>query len=428
MHQRIFNRDIDLTRNHRYSVYGCLVWGFIILSPFQNTVFQNTPLKMAGASLSFFPLMALFLLASIRHFWLAPFEIKRFTLAAVAYATIVCAVNLVWIYQDEIIIYWKSLRGYPLLTVLIFFVVFGIKYWPSRGLRIAIYMAFIFSLIGILCDRLLGSNAIPVLQTTLISDGRPRGFSTEASTLSVQIVASGMLTAHFLARSWQKWSVGGLTVALLVYSASKGALISLLVCIIVLGIAKSRSSLFSKVVIGCVLLPVAYFGSLSILSIFGTLVEANETATIGTRLSMTVYALITVAHNPFGVGFTGFLPSIPLYLPQAMRFIDSIFPFPVGFAEAKEYLYPPQDNADCKSFFLDYFVFFGVPFAIVFCRFVAKIFNQLFKLRYYWLFVGALFSVIALMTYYSEINAWTIPLLFGISLHEIRRAESSLRL
>jgi hypothetical protein len=32
-----------------------------------------------------------------------------------------------------------------------------------------------------------------------------------------------------------------------------------------------------------------------------------------------------------------------------------------------------------------------------------------------------------MMTYYAAINAWTLPLLLGISLHEIRRIERSTR-
>ena len=101
---------------------------------------------------------------------------------------------------------------------------------------------------------------------------------------------------------------------------------------------------------------------------------------------------------------------------------------PLWFGEVKEYLYPPQADADCKTFFFDFLVFFGIPFALVFFGFAGKLLTQLFRCQFYWLFVGVLLSVVALMTYYSTINAFTLPLLFGISLHEVRRLESSLRM
>ena len=419
------SRRINNKLLYSISFYNGLLWMVIILSPFQNTSLQNTPLNMAGASPSFIPLMALLILAGAHGLLRNPFVIERSTLILALYVGVVCAASLVWINHGEITVSLRSLRGYPLLTALILFTVFRIRYRIGRGVRIAIYLAFCLTILGIVCEQMLGAKAIPLLQVSRSLDGRPSGFSTEASTLSVQIVASGMLAAHFLERRWLKWSVIAATCALLVFGGSKGGLISLLLCVIVLGIVKMRSSILSKILTLFVVLPLVYFGSLYILSIFGTMVDANITQTIATRSSMAVYALITVAHNPFGVGFTGFLPSIPRYLPQAIDIVQHTFPFPLGFSEVKGYLYPPQTDADCKTFFFDYLVFFGIPFAIVFFRFVVGLLTRLFRCQCYWLFVGVLFSVMALMTYYSSINAWTLPLLFGISIYEIKRIETS---
>ncbi|MGP8173718.1 MAG: O-antigen ligase family protein [Terracidiphilus sp.] len=412
----------------KLSVYDALVWSAILLSPFQDTVLQNTALKLPAASPSVLPLAALFMLAGARWLLRKSFLVSRTALIMAVYASVVCVANLVWVSHGEVVFNTKSLLTYPLLTALILFTVFGMEYRTSRGLRIAIYLAFFFTLVGILCGELLGPNAVPLLQATPSLTGRPSGFSTEASTLSVQIVASGMLTAHFLAMRWQKWFVGALTCALLVFSSSKGGFISLLLCTIVLGVARSRSSVLAKIAVAFVLLPLVCFGFLFILSVFGALIEVNQAGTIATRFSMAVYALITVAHNPFGVGFTGFLPSISRYLPQAMRFCDSIFPFPLWWGEVKEYLFPPQTNADCKTFFFDFLVFFGIPFAIVFFRFMGNLLTRLFRCKCYWLFVGVLFTLMGTVTYYSTLNAWTLPLLLGISLHEIKRVETSVRM
>lgn len=420
------NRRNYAAQSNTLPVRNLLLWVAIALSPFQDTALQHTPFKLLAASPAVLPLFALCLLAGALHLLNNPFSIGRTGLLITGYVVLVCAANFVSLQHGEAVIYWKPLLANSFLTILMLFTVFRIDYRIGLGFRIAIYTAFCFTIVGIACGQLLGSNAISFLQATPSVGGRPHGFSTEASTLSVQIVASGMLTAHFLSRSWQKLCVAIITCVLLVFSSSKGGLISLLLCVVVLSIAKSHSSVWSKITVSLVVLPLVYFGGLLILSQFGTIVEANETATIATRFSMVVYAVIAIAHNPFGVGFTGFLPSIPHYLPQAMSFVQSLFPFPLWFGEVQEYLYPPQANADCKTMFFDFFAYFGIPFAIIFFWFMIGTLRRLFRCQCYWLFVAVLFSMMALLTYYSTISAWTLPLLFGISLHEIRRVENPL--
>jgi len=368
--------------------------------------------------------MTLFLIAGIRHFWYRPLAFNRTGLLIAVYAFLICAFNFVHLEHGEVMLSRESVFALTLLCCLILFVLFGLDYRNTRGFRVAVYFSFFFTIVGIACDQLIGANAIPLLQVTPSLSGRPHGFSTEASTLSVQIVASGMLTAHFLRKPWQKWCIGIVTCALLIFSSSKGGFISLLLCVVVLGIARTRSSLTAKIVGAVVFIPIIYFGSVLILASFGSVIDANQTSTIATRLSMPVYAMITVFHNPFGVGFTGFLPSIPRYLPTAMRFVQSLFPFPLFFNEVQEYLYPPQTDADCKTLFFDLLVFFGIPFAVVFFTFIKRLLVRLYRCRCYWLFVGVLFSVFAMMTYYASFHDWTLPLLFGLSLYEVNRLEA----
>lgn len=422
-------RSVTVPRSIPVSLSDMLLWMVVLLCPFQDTGLQNTALKLPAASLSFFPLVALFLLTCATRYLHHPFRVNRKGFLITTYVVLVCAVNLIGVNEGgDVVLHTASAFADCVLTGLIIFVIFGLHYRPTRGLRLAVYSAFALTIIGIVCSQALGSNAIPFLQTTPSLTDRPRGFSTEASTLSVQIVGIGMLAAHFLRRPWQKVSAGTLTCALLIFSSSKGGFISLMLCALVLAIARTRSSIWAKVVALVVVLPPIYFGSLLMLSRFGTLIEANETATIATRLSMVVFAFFTVAHNPLGVGFTGFLPSIPRYLPPAMRFIQRMFPFPLWFGEAKKFLDPPYTDADCKTFFLNYLTFFGIPFAIMYFRFFWNLLQQLMRLRLNWLFLGVLFSFVATMTYYSTINAFILPLLIGISVHEIRATESPLYL
>jgi len=410
------------------SISECLLWLFVILTPLQDTALQNTPLKLLAASPAMLPLSALLFLCFSRV--LVRLSIRRNVFIVFVYIAVVCLANLFKPGPEGVGFELKALVAYGFSTALILFAVFGVNY-KSRGFRVAVFTAFGITIIGIAINALIGPNAIPALQaTTTVSDlsDRIRGFSTEPGSLSVEIVTIGMLTAHLLRRSWQKWCSAAITCALLVWSSSKGGLICLLLCGIVLPLTRFKSSIWTKLLMFCVVAPIIWLGVLLSFSQFSDLIDTNQTATIATRLSMTVYALITVVHNPFGVGFTGFLPSIPRYLPQAMDFIQSLFPFGLWFGEVREYLDPPYTNADCKTFFFDFLAFFGIPFAIVFFVFAYRLLRELLHCSCYWLFVGVLFSIFALMTYYSILNAYAVPLLFGVAVCEIKRHQASLRM
>jgi len=400
----------------------------IAFCPLQDTFLQNTFLRVPGASVSFIPLVCLALLAACRRILRNPLGVNRGVMIAGVYVILVCVLGAVEVSPSGVTLNFQSVPAFVMLTLLYLFTVFGIEYRNTSELRAAVYIAFALTIVGLICGQVLGANAIPALQTTPSLSGRPHGFSTEPSTLSVHVVAIGMLTAHFLRKRWQKASAGVLTFALLVFSSSKGGLIALLLCALVLGIARSRSSRLAKVLAALILIPVSYFGSLYVSSMFGTLIEANQTETIATRLSMVTYAFITVLHHPFGVGFTGFFPSMTKYLPVAMQTVQRIIPIPLAFAEVEGYLYPPYTDADCKAFFFNYLVFFGIPFAFVFIRFFKNLLGRLLRYQFYWLFLGILFALLALTTYYSTLNAWTVPVLLGIALHETRKAEAALRM
>jgi hypothetical protein len=410
------------------SVSEYLLWLFVVLTPLQDTILQSTPMKLLVASPAVLPLSALLFLRFSRI--LVRLSMRRVVLVVFAYIALVCLANLFNPGLEGLAFDLKAFVSYGFSTTLILFAVFGVNYKDSRGFRAAVYMAFGITILGIAVNVLMGPNAIPALQaTTTVNDlsDRLRGFSTEPGSLSIEIVTIGMLTAHLLRRSWQKWCSAAATCGLLVWSTAKGGLICLLLCAIVLPIVRSKSSIWIKLLIACIVTPVIWLGALISFSQFNSLVETNQTATIATRLSMIVYALITVAHNPFGVGFTGFLPSIPRYLPQAMEFIQSLFPFGLWFQEVREYLDPPYVNADCKTFFFDFLAFFGIPFAIAFFVFTYRLLRQLLRCGCYSLFVGVLFSIFALIAYYSLLNAFAVPLLFGVAVCETKRHQASLR-
>lgn len=416
----------DTTRT-AVTITELLIWLFVLLTPLQDTILQKSPLKLVVASPAAVPLAILLFFSCAREILRPAMRVRRLVLAAFVYMFIVCMAHLVSVQPAGITLELKPLRDFGIETGLFLFAVFGIDYRMSRGLRIAIYFGLAITVIGILINVLIGPNAIPLLQTTPNLSGRMSGFSTEASTLSVEVATIGMLTAHMLRKTWKKWCIAIFTCALLVLSGSKGGLVCLLVCGVALPLIKVRSSIWAKLIVACTVLPLVGMGGGLLLSRFTTIVSANQTSTIATRISMAVYALITVAHDPLGVGFTGFFPSISRYLPRAMYDVQSVFPFGLWFGEVRGYLYPPHTDADCKTFFFDFLVFFGVPFAIGFLVFAYSLLKKLITCGYYWLFVGVLFSVFSLMTYYSSLNAYAVPLLFGVALSEAKRHKDPIR-
>jgi O-antigen ligase/polysaccharide polymerase Wzy-like membrane protein len=412
----------------RATVDEVLLWTMVVLSPLQDTALQSTPLKLVAASPAVFPLIALMALHMVRRILRMDYKFHRWTLIAAGYALLVSVAHLIAYSQGVLVLEWRALRGGSIFAILAFFVVFGLDLRNTRGLRIAAYTALCLTLVGIAIGAILGANAVPLLQSTPSLTGRPNGFSTESSTLSVQTVCTGTLTVHFLSKIWQKVGIGLLTCVLLVYSQSKGGLISLMLCITILAIIKTRSSLTIKIIAAFIVIPALYLGSLFLVSMFGSIIAENQTSSIATRLSMAIFSMITVAHNPLGIGFTGLLPAIREYLPRSMDLVQSWFPIPLAFVEVKSYLVPPYRDADCKTFFFNYFVFFGFPFAFVFFRFAFGLLRRLYLAGRDSLFVGALFCLTALLFYYSTMNAYTLPLLFGVALCEVRQRETALRM
>lgn len=410
------------------SVQEALLWTIIILSPLQDTILQKTPLKLFGASPAVLPVMALATLTLLNGLLRLKLTLDRRMLIGIIYVLIICAAHLVTFQPGLDTIQWHPLRSFGLMTALIVFMMTGVDYQNTRGLRIAIFIALFLTLTGVVLGGLLGPDAIKFLQVTPDASRRPRGFSTESSTLSVQIICIGMLSAHYMRRTWQKVIISTITGGLLIYSSSKGGLIALLLCVLILVLVRSRASLFYKFLIGLLVSPVLVAGAILVVSRFSHLVALNQTTTIATRVSMALFSTIVVIHNPLGVGFTGFYPAIPKYLYSAMWTVQSWFPFPLAFVEVKGYLTPPFKDADCKSFFLDFLVFFGIPFAILFFHFGYNLLQKLLAYRLFSLFVAVLFAFLALFTYYSTLNAYTVPLLIGIAIYEVRQHEAALRL
>lgn len=396
----------------------------LALLPFQDTALQSTPLRTLGASLSVWPVLALFGLMLVRRLLELDLRVPRPLLWGAAYAASLCAVYLVLFgatYHNSSLIA-KSLN-LSILFGLYLFAMFGTTLEPDRFFRIGATLGFLFTILAVLLGPALDGNHL--LHATLNADSRARGFCTESSTFSVQVVISGLLAAYATRSRLGKGAVLILTLVMLIMSGSKGGLISLLLCAAAFWLLRSGLNLKRLLLGATLLLPMIFLVS--------SIVQRNfehdafqEGTSVATRTSMAFFAWESVKHNPFGVGFSGYYPALHQYLPAAMQSARAIFDFPLVFTEVSEYQYT-SENAGCKAFFLDLLVYFGLPFACVFLVFTFKLCRRLYRTQQHILFVGMLFTWIALVSYYSSVNTYSVPVLVGVSLSSARYDKHSLR-
>ncbi len=390
-----------------------LLFCLIVFLPLQDTVLQKTPLRNLGGSLSTFPLVLLGALWLLERGMKLDGRVQKRVAAAVLYALLLTAAYLLrWgsSFQETSLL----VKSFNLAVIvgLYLFGVFGVDYTPSRWLWAGAMLGFGLTLFAALAGPALDGNGL--LHATINFDARPRGFATESSTFSVQAVISGLLAVYFAKRAGTRVLFAVVTVALLIHSGSKGGLITLLLCAALYGVARAGLSVGRLLLGAAVLVPASIFISGMISQGFDNDLVSNGSS-VATRATMTLFTAMCVLHNPLGVGFSGFYPAMARYLPEAMNTVTGFFNFPLVFTEVSNYQYTTE-NADCKTLFLNWSVYFGLPFVCLFLCFFARLVRRLYLRREQTLLIGALFSAIALTTYYSSMNAYSIPVLLGVCL------------
>jgi len=323
---------------------------------------------------------------------------------------------------------WKGTTIFISLATIIFAV--KLDYDKSPVVRSAIYVAFALVLFGFLFGNSnpLGLPALVengVLHYYPLPDLRPRGFASEASQFSLTAVIIGLLSVHVARSRAAKTLLFLVTLGLLIASGSKGGILTLFICVIILCVMKWHSKFYHIIILFFILLPLGLGLIWVIPNLFPEEALASS-GTVPTRFSMIICALMTVIHNPFGVGLTGFLPAVAKYLSGAMSTVQSIFPFPLNFEEVSDYLIS-SDMVSTKSFFFDQLMRFGIPFAFFFVVFIGSLLKRLVAERQRVLFIAILASTIAIMTYAPGTGNYAIPILFGVALTEVRNGPNPRR-
>lgn len=405
------------------------VFSLIALSPIQDLFLQGSPLKGLGASASLIPMLAIVGLVFAR--WLAhgAFQLPRIVVVCVAYALFVSAYGFLYFgaSSESENLWLKSLTA--LITLGLFLAaIFVPKYELRATVRAACYTAFAILVLGILFSEPapLGLPELfenPILHYTPVTEfPRPRGLSSEPSTLSVTVIAICLLCAHLSRSRSRKCFFLFASIGLLLASASKGGILVLFICLFILALTKWHRW-FQIPVLAVTLLPLGFFAVSWLPSLFPEQ-GALQSSSVQTRASVILCALNTVEHHPFGVGFPGFFPAVAVYLPQAISTVQAQSPLPLDFSEVSEYL-TSSENVSTKTFFFDQLMRFGLPFAIFFLIAITMLLKQLGSSRQQILFVAVLASIIALSTYVSLSGQYATSILLGVALAERRLSRPS---
>jgi hypothetical protein len=254
---------------------------------------------------------------------------------------------------------------------------------------------------------------IPALHFTPLVDAivRPRGLSTEPSTLSVTVISVSLLCAHFSLTRMVKVFFVVSAIGLLWMTGSKGGIFVLFICAVVLLALRFRKWYQAPLLLAAVI-PLGLFAVSFVPSLFP---EENPllSSSLDTRAVMIVCAAKTVEHNPLGVGFSGFLPAVAAYLPESMDDIQELYPLPLAFNEVSQYL-TSAEEVSTKTLFFDEAMRFGLPFIILFAVFSIKLLKRLAIKQNKVLFVGTLAVILALCSYIAVLE-YATAILLGVA-------------
>ena len=182
--------------------------------------------------------------------------------------------------------------------------------------------------------------------------------------------------------------------------------------------AEAKVSVLKAVQLMLVALPIGFLGILLILPQIATdaMMYSNS---IATRFTMQIWTGIVLLHFPFGVGFSGLLPAIRIYVMDAANALQSISPIPLNFEEVSSYAYSAQD-AGGKTLLANYAAYFGFPFLFLAGRFCLRLVRDLYRQRQITLLACVCFLMIQLCTSVDSVAYYNLYLPFGIAVYWLK--------
>lgn len=401
-----------------------LLFLFVCLVPFQDTILQKTPLQGSGASFAILPLLGLMGISLFEWLMRMDFRLQKNVFWIALYVALISIFGMArfGLVSHGTSLLWSGTK-YAIDTAIALYIIFGVDYSDERILRRAISLAFFFTVASIVISDLnpAGIGIVlnnPLMHQTPPGDLRWRGATTESGHLAILLVSVGLLAAHLSKTPFMRKFFWILTVTLTVAGGSKGGLLCLFGVLMVV-LLKGKISFWRSVLFCIAFSPLAYLAMVIFIAQTSRSLGGDFTS-FPTRITTVISAILIVLHYPFGVGFTGQLPALREYLEPAMDITQRLMPFPPNFSEVETYLYTAQ-FAQTKILLADYAVFFGFPFLILVLVECYKMVRALARLEHLALMACVLFLILALSTYSDSIFAYNVFIAFGVGVHEYKK-------
>lgn len=369
-------------------IEAILMSAAVVAVPFQNMDFQAGRLAVAGAQLSFFPLLGLLLISPVRiaAAWRGNAKDRRLVAVIGAFFLLVTLSSFMTVAAlgTQGLAWPLLVHKYFSQTILYavwLVAIFGVK--VDRRLRWAFAVAFVVACLGAILSVYSASFNEASHSVILYAKNlnlRPRGFSREASDLALTIGGLGGILYLWSSPPF-RLVVLGATSLLLAAIQSKGAAGAWLLAVAVAFCfrwirGKDRATIVAEAsavalpffgYYGYLLLAHSLAGSGHIGHGFGRYVSAvaEGSTTIGTRLTMAAFSMATLLHVPLGVGFFGLLPWVHAFLPQVIRVVSGLFP---GFQYSEVISYSVSASGafvSAKSLLFNGLILAGLPFLVL---------------------------------------------------------------
>lgn len=400
-----------------FTVYKILLFLFIAFSPIQDSFLSKYGFGIFGASPSFIPLTLLILIDFI---YKRSRKINLFFLGFSLYATVVLTINFI-VYdgyqgsESDII----KLIKVCILYFYFFYPIFFLNY-DKYFTRNALYIAFTISLFGLLASciypEFIDNNKW--IHLTNQTNLRPRGFATESTTLSIQVMTLGFLCAIFSKQNFAKFIFLFSILISQILIESKGGIASISLAILIsvlIFFRNSNKSNTSLLLISALIILLAYN------FLFGFFIDDfNDYTSSATRLIMALSTFLIVESHPFGVGVSGYFQEISGSIPIAIKIIN----LPLNYMEVHTYINPDDyHNVSAKSLFLNGCIYLGIPFLIIYMYFFKNLFCKILRIKNLLLMILSIFSCMALTFYADGVGAYSLPIALGISLGIVRKND-----
>lgn len=330
--------------------------------PFENTILQASPLGFYGASLSIIPILLLI----IYTLFINNLNKTYFYILVYACLIFIGSFFLFSEYNYEVVFY-QALKNLILhLTwFFIFFYFYSCKYFSDRNIRNLFFLIIFIVLLSIFFRDFVDN--FKLLNFEEIRNSKYRGFTTEGSAFGFLVTSSILL--YGASKNLNIYLFLFLIMSVLLLIQSKGALVCFFISYFISLMMFSKRNLVKVFVLSCLMFLFLFFVVGFVSNLF--LSDIDEYTSLATRLTLITLGIKSIFFYPSGLGFSGYYPYFYNNGYDAISFVSESFPFALDFSEVKSYFVKNvTQNVSTKSFLFDSIIVYGVPFVIIFFKFI----------------------------------------------------------